>query len=201
MQLDTDDATWPPTGAALLATAQMTPTILNWALACCTRLSCSDWLMLVNIPTSGLKCRTLPWRLVRKCPKLRMQHTRTTHWDTHTHTQSLMNTDSTMRRLFSLVERMSLVIWRFHQTEHLVRVCVFTSCNGLREGLWREKSRRRWARLRAGRLRMAKSSGSSSVWTKPGRSHSFSSSVTPASRPSSEGRVRHQINQLISSGI
>lgn len=55
-------------------------TILNWALACCTRLSCSDWVMLVKIPTSGLKCSTLPWRFVKKCPKLRMQQTRTTHW-------------------------------------------------------------------------------------------------------------------------
>lgn len=55
-------------------------TILNCALACCTRLSCSDWVMLVKMPTSGLKCRTLPWRFVKKCPKLRMQQTRTTHW-------------------------------------------------------------------------------------------------------------------------
>lgn len=58
----------------------MSRTILTWALACCTRLSCSDWLMLVKIPASGLKCSTLPWRFVKKWPKLRMQHTRTTHW-------------------------------------------------------------------------------------------------------------------------
>lgn len=55
-------------------------TILIWALACCSRLSCSDWLTLVKMPASGLKCRMLPSRLVRKCPKLRMQQTRTTHW-------------------------------------------------------------------------------------------------------------------------
>ncbi len=55
-------------------------TMRNWALACWSRLSCSDWLMLVKMPTSGLKCNTLPWRFVRKWPKLRMQHTRTTHW-------------------------------------------------------------------------------------------------------------------------
>lgn len=55
-------------------------TMRNWALACWTRLSCSDWLMLVKMPASGLKCNTLPWRFVRKWPKLRMQHTRTTHW-------------------------------------------------------------------------------------------------------------------------
>lgn len=68
-----------PPPVVLLVLIQMSLTIRNWALACCTRLSCSDWLMLVKMPASGLKCSTLPWRFVRKWPKLRMQHTRTTH--------------------------------------------------------------------------------------------------------------------------
>ncbi len=58
----------------------MSFTMRNWALACWSRLSCSDWLMLVKMPASRLKCNTLLWRFVRKWPKLRMQHTRTTHW-------------------------------------------------------------------------------------------------------------------------
>lgn len=62
---------------------KMSITMRNWALACCTRLSCLDWLTLVKMPASGLKCSTLPWRLVRKWPKLRIQHTRTTHWKKH----------------------------------------------------------------------------------------------------------------------
>lgn len=69
----------PGSPAHLLLLVQTPLTIRNWALACWTRLSCSDWLMLVKMPASGLKCSTLPWRFVRKWPKLRMQHTRTTH--------------------------------------------------------------------------------------------------------------------------
>lgn len=70
----------PPHSLFYAVVFQMSLTIRNWALARCTRLSCSDWLMLVKMPASGLKCSTLPWRFVRKWPKLRMQHTRTTHW-------------------------------------------------------------------------------------------------------------------------
>lgn len=50
----------------------------NWAWACCSRLSCSAWAVLMKIPSSGLNCRMLPCKWVMKWPKLRMQQIRTT---------------------------------------------------------------------------------------------------------------------------
>lgn len=60
-----------------------------------------------------------------------------------------------------------------------------TSSSGPRDGLWRVKSRCRWEALREGRQRRARSSGSSRVCAALGCSHSLSSAVASASKPSS----------------
>lgn len=71
-----------------------------------------------------------------------------------------------------------------------------TSCRGPRDGFRQEKSSLRWAALRAGRCRRARSSGSSRLWARPGCSHSLSSFVTSVFRPSSAERAGEKVNAL-----